>query len=345
MSYFTSLSQSNQAAILAAYISSYFMLLACLFALLEILLSGKLRFQRYRLISVLMGTQVLASFFFILEEQGQLSDNYYREITKCPDGLQYGIYNGLSEAMLLGALAAELCIAGFGSYSLFCAKREAGFCAEWTSLIFLTLFSMCVPIWLIEENIQARKKICTKEWNQFQRIASAKGQEFWAISLGMACLLFTSYVVMFLYRLKQMREWRLGEVNAQMHVNLVIRRQKMKIINSQKKSVDEVIGFYSAFMVASVLGIIGTVLCFIADGPGSYTNRKLLMWDSGRTLSNIQGFCQGSFYFYNEMKAEGLSWTRITKRVQRRAPGISFAETLNVNLIEEDSQTSYTMQQ
>eukprot|EP00039_Didymoeca_costata_P021025 m.343157 g.343157 ORF g.343157 m.343157 type:complete len:340 (+) comp22426_c0_seq1:217-1236(+) len=339
MSFFETFSHEEKASFLFGYISAYLMLILCFVVIFEISLSRKLKFQRFRLIAMLMGIQSLSALMYILNVQGVISDKYYRKEYKCPLRLGISMYVGVGEALVAGAIAVELCIALIGSYSLFLARKEVSGKTELALMSTVVLLVLSISAWIVDREVTASKEDCNGEEQSAIRILDNQGHSFYGIAMGLASMLLMTYIIMLGYRRVQEKGWKTAE--SELHdlddEGAVGVQEKLKIISEHRKVVQEVIGFYGAYMLLSLLGIAGVIVLFISFYGNSTSAYSNILFYSGRGLGNLQAACQAGTYFYTESKSDGLSCAKMAKGL-RRGKKITFANLLEEHLIEEEAE-------
>lgn len=121
------------------------------------------------------------------------------------------------------------------------------------------------------------------------KIMNQKGREDSGISLGLTCLLFMSYLVMFGFRLYQERIWKQLEMDIQGKFGV---EQKERIIRTQRDALQEVIGFFGGYMAVSLLGITGIAVVYASFQRPPISSESYIMWLLGRLFCNLQGICQ-----------------------------------------------------
>eukprot|EP00039_Didymoeca_costata_P023913 m.8670 g.8670 ORF g.8670 m.8670 type:complete len:334 (-) comp3939_c0_seq1:200-1201(-) len=330
--YYNTLEQREKVCLNLAYTSAWFVFLLCFFAVLEICLSRKLKFQRFRLIAMLLAIQSIVGLSYVLETTESYSISYFRAFEKCPSRVGWSITNTIVESFFAGAIVSELVIVGVGAYSLFRFKKEVSSHTERLLALGVMIFILSMFSWLLSENIAYAKARCEKT-GEATKIMNQKGREDSGISLGLICLLIMSYLVMFGFRLYQERIWKQLEMDIQGEFGV---EQKERIIRTQRDALQEVIGFYGGYMAVSLLGITGIAVVYASFQRPPATSESYIMWLLGRLFCNLQGICQAVIYFYNERKANGLSWTKITKGLQGGGNRIAFAQDLEEHLIEPE---------
>lgn len=131
----------------------------------------------------------------------------------------------------------------------------------------MSLFTIGASTWITWENIRASELQCAN-WSshEYNKVEDRKGQDVWALAFSMGCVLLVSYIAMLFYRLNQSKQWKAELLVAtQMSLDKVSIDNKAKILETKKNAVRHVFGFYVTYMGASLIGLTGIALCFIAD--------------------------------------------------------------------------------
>eukprot|EP00039_Didymoeca_costata_P008386 m.111376 g.111376 ORF g.111376 m.111376 type:complete len:345 (-) comp14059_c0_seq2:205-1239(-) len=331
-----------RAGFLSMYIACLLSLLFSLVGLIEIIFSGKLRFQRYRLVALLMGIQLFGAILLIINQQVEISPKYSTIMFKCggSGGMFWNLTEGLGEGLLLGAVTTEIIMAAFGGFSLFYAKREVARVTERICYVIPIAVSIIAGSWCVSVNSRMHQSYCTNNTALGTRVYTLKA-DFWVFACVVAALLILAYILLLLIRRSQGRTWEEMRVILMKEKHRIPPAEldvKVKLLETHMATVQEVLGFYWLFFLLSIFGISGIIVCYWGNRYFEQSSKLYYgetLWFFGRALISMQAFLQACSYFYIDHKADKLSSVSRILAGLRPTPGVQFSDQLHELLMND----------
>lgn len=281
----------------------------------ELLLFGKLRFQRERLVFSIMLSQTLLGMAGVIMITPELSNDMANLVTKnCYRG--QGLVVAFGTASSWTSVLLETFQVLIANYSLFLGRKEIKKKYEYWGYALLVLFWVFSAGLLSHYFVESFEHLmCHYEEDLYTKLTRGAA----IASLFLNSFLLVTYIILLVRRTQQCEFWREArKALSNETIGRVERQRKLKVIETHETIVNDIIGTLNGYLIAFAFGAVATII----GSLGTFIQKDFSPEQQIHFLAAMLGFgfqrpMQAYAYFRIKSNRENYSLAAWCNRMNR----------------------------